>query len=275
MARVCPLVIHTQSSIGEAKFNAPTAEMMRRTWLTPKKKYDEEMERQHYVQLRSTRDDVVVVFGNRVEHFKRRHIASHSKPRFESGFLSPPNKPYVSVGEVSVNPEAHLRKCRYVPEKLRRSKRSQLDKAREQGPEPEGDPGMKLYEDMALSESSPRSSRTGMSPRLEPIPGGGSSPEELPAAQARAAAHLTPGSSPLDISADRMLELLLTHPNKAQALKARQQKYIAQLVEQEDAARAAAENPSESAKVLPLLKLDDKNSAVRPARFPAAELDEA
>eukprot|EP01006_Ploeotia_vitrea_P010406 TRINITY_DN27020_c0_g1_i1.p1 TRINITY_DN27020_c0_g1~~TRINITY_DN27020_c0_g1_i1.p1 ORF type:complete len:758 (-),score=81.68 TRINITY_DN27020_c0_g1_i1:148-2421(-) len=115
------LILSTQESIesNDRQYNAPTALLLQRTLLAPKRKYDEEVERQNFTALRTSRDDFVVVLGEQPTVFKRKHdvTVASTKPReqVEVGFLSPPNKPYVAQGGPPEEPSQHTTRFKFPP----------------------------------------------------------------------------------------------------------------------------------------------------------------
>eukprot|EP00668_Euglena_longa_P033414 GGOE01042976.1.p1 GENE.GGOE01042976.1~~GGOE01042976.1.p1 ORF type:complete len:596 (+),score=138.90 GGOE01042976.1:85-1872(+) len=142
MSRVGPLVLFTRSCLDDASQN--DAKNLRFASVAPTKKHEEEIRRQAFAALKSSKDDFVVLLGDRVENYKRRHRDTEDRNE-EPGPDSAAYRPYVAHGGAPVEPLQLSRRFRFPPGAEAEKRKKQLLK-REEGLSPRtGRAGEKMF----------------------------------------------------------------------------------------------------------------------------------
>ena len=274
-----PLVLFTKSSIDDTKYTAPNAKMMRKTWMAPKKKYDEEVERQAFHALRTSKEDFVVVFGDRVENYKRRHDGTSVPTKDGQGLQSPPNKPYTAHGGDPEDPHRHGNRFRFPlgAEREHRKKRMQ-EQAHKEQQLAQQQRAHEVHQQIQAYTTTKGHGRDARS--LDHNVKSHKNSTFYQKRRRRVSVSRkdeTEGSHPIveeeaPMKADKMLELMLTNPAKAQAIKDRWHKQIISEVARRE--KVEVVDPTKVArKHLGLnLRLDNKDSQLRGSTFPQREL---
>eukprot|EP00667_Euglena_gracilis_P006870 EG_transcript_6936 len=241
MTRLGPLVLYTRGCLDQLRQD--DAKNLRYTSIAPTKKHEEELRRQAFAALKASKDDFVVLLGDRVENYKRQHRDTEDKHE-EPGPDSAAYRPYVAHGGAPAEPQQLSRRFRFPPGLEAEKRRRQQQRREEQQASRSG-----RLEDKQLSFSL----RPGGSPKH------GSGTPQVPSHDEGFYAR-----------ADVQLDLLLLNPAKALALRKKGSR-AAMTTEVIGSPRNAEAPAGSSAKRKPRIISD----VFQEFNFPKAELRES
>eukprot|EP00755_Sulcionema_specki_P009008 Sspe_Gene.42482::Locus_20622_Transcript_1_1_Confidence_1.000_Length_2460::g.42482::m.42482 len=135
-ARTQPLVVtvtadlqeHDNSVIQKLPTSPAEIRAMKKALLSPKNEYTLLQERMHFTALKQSKDDFLVLFGDRCERYKRKHHTPiYGKVAVEMGFTTPADCCYRPLGERSRRMETSMKGLvhgmRFPPQTMREVQR--------------------------------------------------------------------------------------------------------------------------------------------------------